>query len=134
MDIGIWILSDRAIEVLMKRSLKSGTSDINYYDLYSDYGLALGKHPKTEDEEINRLSVAILPLPGGEFYHYGTSHELISSTLTIQDKVRDQRKIMHRKVKPNPAIFIQNSITQVLICGSKTAMWEKIGNWGLVKS
>ena len=113
MDIGIWILSDRAIEVLMKRSLKSGTSDINYYDLYSDYGLALGKHPKTKDEEINQLSVAILPLPGGEFYHYGTSHELISSTLAIQDKVRDQRKIMHRKVKPNPAIFIQNSLTKV---------------------
>lgn len=41
MDIGIWILSDRAIEVLMKRSLKEGTNDINYYDLYSDYGLAL---------------------------------------------------------------------------------------------
>ena len=99
MDIGIWILSDRAIEVLMKRSLKEGTNDINYYDLYSDYGLALGEHPKTKDEEINQLSVAILPLPGGEFYHYGTSHELISSTLAIQDKVRDQRRIMHRKVK-----------------------------------
>ncbi|WP_455007037.1 bifunctional fucokinase/fucose-1-phosphate guanylyltransferase [Bacteroides finegoldii] len=123
MDIGIWILSDRAIEVLMKRSLKSGTSDINYYDLYSDYGLALGKHPKTKDEEINRLSVAILPLPGGEFYHYGTSHELISSTLTIQDKVRDQRKIMHRKVKPNPAIFIQNSITQISLSANNANLW-----------
>ena len=123
MDIGIWILSDRAIEVLMKRSLKEGTNDINYYDLYSDYGLALGKHPKTEDEEINQLSVAILPLPGGEFYHYGTSHELISSTLAIQDKVRDQRRIMHRKVKPNPAIFIQNSITQVSLSADNANLW-----------
>ena len=43
MDIGIWILSDRAVEVLMKRSLKEGTNDISYYDLYSDYGLALGQ-------------------------------------------------------------------------------------------
>ena len=123
MDIGIWILSDRAIEVLMKRSLKEGTNDINYYDLYSDYGLALGEHPKTEDEEINQLSVAILPLPGGEFYHYGTSHELISSTLSIQDKVRDQRRIMHRKVKPNPAIFIQNSITQVSLSADNANLW-----------
>lgn len=123
MDIGIWILSDRAIEVLMKRSLKEGTNDINYYDLYSDYGLALGEHPKTEDEEINQLSVAILPLPGGEFYHYGTSHELISSTLAIQDKVRDQRRIMHRKVKPNPAIFIQNSITQVSLSADNANLW-----------
>ena len=123
MDIGIWILSDRAVEVLMKRSLKEGTNDINYYDLYSDYGLALGEHPKTEDEEINQLSVAILPLPGGEFYHYGTSRELISSTLSIQDKVRDQRKIMHRKVKPNPAIFIQNSITQISLSADNANLW-----------
>lgn len=123
MDIGIWILSDRAVEVLMKRSLKEGTNDINYYDLYSDYGLALGEHPKTEDKEINQLSVAILPLPGGEFYHYGTSHELISSTLSIQDKVRDQRKIMHRKVKPNPAIFIQNSMTQISLSADNANLW-----------
>ena len=123
MDIGIWILSDRAVEVLMKRSLEEGTNDINYYDLYSDYGLALGEHPKTEDEEINQLSVAILPLPGGEFYHYGTSRELISSTLSIQDKVRDQRKIMHRKVKPNPAIFIQNSITQISLSADNANLW-----------
>lgn len=123
MDIGIWILSDHAVEVLMKRSLKEGTNEINYYDLYSDYGLALGEHPKTEDEEINQLSVAILPLPGGEFYHYGTSRELISSTLSIQDKVRDQRRIMHRKVKPNPAIFIQNSITQTSLSADNANLW-----------
>ena len=123
MDIGIWILSDRAIEVLMKRSLKEGTKDITYYDLYSDYGLALGEHPKTKDEEINQLSVAILPLPGGEFYHYGTSHELISSTLAIQDKVRDQRKIMHRKVKPNPAIFVQNAEVGISLSSNNDNLW-----------
>lgn len=123
MDIGIWILSDRAIELLMKRSFKEGTKEINYYDLYSDYGLALGEHPKIADKEINELSVTILPLPGGEFYHYGTSRELISSTLTIQDKVRDQRQIMHRKVKPNPAIFIQNSITQISLSVDNANLW-----------
>ena len=123
MDIGIWILSDRAVEVLMKRSLKEGTNDISYYDLYSDYGLALGEHPQTTDDEVNKLSVAILSLPSGEFYHFGTSRELISSTLAIQDKVRDQRRIMHRKVKPNPAIFIQNSFTQVKLSAENANLW-----------
>lgn len=123
MDIGIWILSDRAVEILMKRSTKEGSKDIGYYDLYSDYGLALGEHPKTEDAEVNKLSVAILPLPGGEFYHYGTSRELISSTLAIQDKVRDQRQIMHRKVKPNPAIFIQNSYTKTPLSVDNAYLW-----------
>lgn len=107
----------------MKRSFKEGTKNIGYYDLYSDYGRALGAHPQTEDEEVNRLSVAILPLPGGEFYHYGTSRELISSTLAIQDKVRDQRRIMHRKVKPDPAIFIQNSVTQVVLSAGNASLW-----------
>ena len=123
MDIGIWLLSDRAVELLMKRSLDKDTGEITYYDLYSDYGLALGSHPKTIDEELNSLSVAILPLPGGEFYHFGTSRELISSTLAIQDKVRDQRRIMHRKVKPNPAIFIQNSFTQVKLSAENANLW-----------
>ena len=73
MDIGIWLLSDRAVEILMKRSHKESSEELKYYDLYSDFGLALGTHPRIEDEEVNTLSVAILPLPGGEFYHYGTS-------------------------------------------------------------
>lgn len=67
MDIGIWLLSDRAVELLMKRSLDKDTGEITYYDLYSDYGLALGSHPKTIDEELNSLSVAILPLPEESF-------------------------------------------------------------------
>lgn len=123
MDIGIWLLSDRAVEVLMKHSQGEGASEIKYYDLYSDYGLALGKHPRIEDKDVNELSVAILPLPGGEFYHYGTSRELISSTLAVQDKVRDQRRIIHRKVKPNPAIFVQNACTKVRFSADNANLW-----------
>lgn len=123
MDIGIWLLSDRAVNLLTQRSLKNNTDEIGYYDLYSDYGLALGSNPKIQDTELNSLSVAILPLPGGEFYHFGTSRELISSTFSIQDKVRDQRKIMHRKIKPNPAIFIQNSAVKLKLSSSNANLW-----------
>ena len=60
------VTGDRAVELLMKRSLKDGSgSDLKYYDLYSDFGLSLGNHPRITDDELNRLSVAILPLPGG---------------------------------------------------------------------
>ena len=79
MDIGVWLLSDRAVELIMKRSTRNG--ETGYYDMYSEFGPALGEHPQRTDEEVNRLSVAILPLPDGEFYHYGTSREMISSTL-----------------------------------------------------
>lgn len=131
MDIGIWLLSDRAVELLMKRSRKEeGASDVGvpysdlkYYDLYSDFGLSLGNNPRIADEELNSLSVAILPLPGGEFYHYGTSHELLSSTVTLQNKVYDQRQIMHRKVKPNHAIFVQNAEVHVPLTPANDNLW-----------
>jgi len=135
MDIGIWLLSDRAMEVLRNHSYSNASKEIGYYDLYSEYGLALGKHPQIADAELNKLSVAILPLQGGEFYHYGTSKELLSSTLTIQNKECDQRKIMHHKVKPNPAIFVQNAITDFTFSNKNENIWIEnsyIGkNWKL---
>ncbi len=123
MDIGIWLLSDRAVEVLMKRSRKGDNGELGYYDMYSDFGRALGAHPTLEDDEVNTLSVAILPLPGGEFYHYGTSNELISSTLAVQNKVRDQRQIIHRKVKPHPAMFVMNSDVQIPLQAKNENLW-----------
>lgn len=83
----------------------------------------MGNHPRITDEDLNKLSVAILPLPGGEFYHYGTSRELLSSTVTLQNKVYDQRQIMHRKVKPNPAIFVQNAEVHVSLSPKNDNIW-----------
>lgn len=121
MDVGIWLLSDRAVELLVNRSYKNGR--LGYYDMYSEFGLALGEHPRIEDEELNRLSVAVLPLPGGEFYHYGTSRELISSTLSVQNIIIDQREIMHRKVKPHPAMFVQNAKLEIPLTANNSEVW-----------
>ena len=121
MDIGIWLLSDKAVELLVKRSHKEG--ELSFYDMYTDFGLTLGEHPRLADEELNRLSVAILPLPGGEFYHYGTSRELISSTLNIQNVVIDQRAIMHHKVKPHPAMFVQNADIHFPLTAQNSEIW-----------
>lgn len=106
-DIGVWLLSDKAVGVLMNHSERNG--EVVEYDMYSTFGGALGTHPVITDEEVNALKVVVLPLPGGEFYHYGTSHELISSTLAIQNLVNDQREIMHKSKKPHPSIVVQNS-------------------------
>lgn len=135
MDIGVWLLSDRAVELLMKHSYESDGKQMKEYDLYSEFGLALGGHPRITDEELNALTVAILPLPGGEFYHYGTSRELISSTLSVQNLVRDQRAIMQRKVKPHPAMFVQNAVLHQKLTAENSELWIEnsyIGeNWTL---
>lgn len=123
MDIGVWLLSDRAVELLMKHSYEGDGKTMKSYDLYSEFGLSLGKHPRITDTELNQLSVAILPLEGGEFYHYGTSRELISSTLAVQNLVRDQRAIMHRKVKPHPAMFVQNAEINLTLTAANSELW-----------
>lgn len=120
-DIGVWMLSDRAVRLLMERSRHEGS--IKEYDLYGEFGCALGTDPLIVDDELRSLKVAVLPLPGGEFYHYGTSREMISSTLAVQNIVNDQREIMHRGRKPHPSIFVQNSRTEIEITRFNTNLW-----------
>ena len=121
-DIGIWLLSDRAVEMLRKRSHNPDGS-LREYDLYSDFGRSLGTDPEIQDSELSKLTVAIIPLPEGEFYHYGTGREMISSTLAIQNLVNDQREIMHRDRKPHPSIFVQNAIVDIKFGQGNTNIW-----------
>ncbi len=84
-DIGIWLLSPRAVELLRRHSCKAGR--VEFYDMYTDFGGALGSQPRLDDEEIAALSVAILPLPGGEFYHFGTTADVFRSMQALQKAV-----------------------------------------------
>ena len=116
-DIGIWLLSDKAVKLLADRS--AGRE----YDLYGEFGCALGTDPTSPDGDISSLSVAIVPLAGGEFYHFGTSREMISSTMRIQNLENDQRKIMHLDRKPHPSIFVQNAMMEIGFTEENTNIW-----------
>lgn len=116
-DIGVWLLSDKAVALLMQRS--NGKE----YDLYSEFGCALGTTPTLDDPDLRALNVAIVPLNGGEFYHFGTSKEIISSTLRLQNLVNDQREIMHLDRKPHPSIFVQNAITKIPFTEENSNIW-----------
>lgn len=121
MDIGVWLLSDKAVARLVGKCAASDKADTEVtpqgnslpvpacYDLYSDFGCALGAHPSRPDELLGDLKVVILPLPGGEFYHYGTSHDMIASSVAIQNLVKDQRFIIQKGVKPQTSVFTQNA-------------------------
>ncbi len=129
-DVGVWLLSDRAVRVLMEKTqqthpqpLPKGRGVVTPYDLYGEFGCSLGTDPTIDDAELRSLSVAILPLTGGEFYHFGTSREMISSTLALQGLVSDQRQIMHLDRKPHPNIFVQNAVTEVTFTEENTNIW-----------
>ncbi len=60
---------------------------------------------------------------------------MISSTLAVQNLVRDQRAIMQRKVKPHPAMFVQNAVLHQKLTAENSELWIEnsyIGeNWTL---
>ena len=121
-DIGVWLLSDKAVKLLAKKS-SVDNCQLKEYDLYSEFGCSLGTDPTIIDEELRQLSVAIIPLNGGEFYHFGTSKEMISSTLRLQNLVNDQRQIMHLDRKPHPSIFVQNAVMEIAFTEENSNIW-----------
>lgn len=121
MDVGVWLLSDRAVMQLMQktaprpgapRALTPGGRELPVpatYDLYSEFGCALGANPSRPDPALSGLRTAILPLPGGEFYHYGTSRDVIASTVALQNLEKDQRKVLQHGMKLQPSVVTQNA-------------------------
>lgn len=114
-DIGVWLLSDRAVSMLMKRcgwdraqQMFAGSQAHNY-DMYGEWGLHLGENPHRFDDEISSLSVAAVPLPEGEFYHYGCSRDIIDSTYQLQNLVKDQTKLGVMRGRMYASNFVQNS-------------------------
>lgn len=136
MDTGLWILSDRAVDLLRKMSSENN-GEICFYDLYSQFGCALGENPSKPDERLSELKAVAIPLPNGEFHHFGTTRELLSSTLALQNRIVDQRKILHRKSKPAPSLFVQNCIMKRPLTSENENIWIEnswIGtNWNLTK-
>lgn len=129
LDIGIWVLSDRAVKCLMDKcgwnpTTKGFEGGIpKNYDLYSEFGLALGENPTAIDDKLADLSVALITLENGEFYHFGRNSELIESTERLQNLVVDQREIWHKKVKPHPSIFIQNCDSSLALNSTNQHLW-----------
>ena len=121
-DIGIWMLSDRAVALLAQRSRDSETG-LREYDLYGEFGCALGTEPTKPDADISSLSVAIVPLDGGEFYHFGTSREMISSTLRLQNLVDGQDETIVSERNPHSGIFVQNAVVEIPFIGENSNIW-----------
>jgi len=114
LDVGIWILSGRALRVLLRKCMETGgtsseTAAWRDYDLYGEFGPAMGSEPKVDDPLVNSLSTAIVPLEGGAFYHFGSSPDLLESALRLQNRVNDQRRLLTTNIKPHPSLFVQNS-------------------------
>ena len=112
-DTGMWLLSERAVRVLMERcgwqtsGFDGGTA--RRYELYAEFGLALGKSPTAQDPAVSGLTCAVIPLPEAQFYHFGTSGQMIESVAALQNLVLDEAKVGRTGARQQPDQVTQNS-------------------------
>ncbi len=87
-DSGVWLLSERAVRVLMSRcGWREGDPDsVSFFELYSGFGPSLGRCPAEPDEAMAGLTAAVVPVPQGEFYHFGTTRQMIESVSELQNR------------------------------------------------
>ena len=131
MDVGVWLLSPRAINKLMAecgwktgmQKFTEGEDQPGYYDLYSGFSKFLGNEPEITLSGNDTLTTAVIPLKSGSFYHYGTSRELIGSTFQIHNRVTDQREILHKRIKPHPDIFVMNVVHDGILDDRHRNLW-----------
>lgn len=114
-DTGMWLLSERAVLAIMERTGWDRAAQRfidghpRPYELYAQFGLALGKAPRETDPVINGLTCAVVPLPEAQFYHFGTSAQLIESVSALQSLVLDETKVGTAGASEQPDQVTQNS-------------------------
>jgi galactokinase/mevalonate kinase-like predicted kinase len=112
-DTGMWLLSERAVTVLMQRCGWTGSSfganGPTRYELYAQFGLALGQHPTAPDPAVSELTCAVVPLPEAQFYHFGTSEQMIDSVSALQNLVLDESTAGGAATGQQPDQVTQNS-------------------------
>jgi len=114
-DTGMWLLSERAVNVLLQRcgwderaAEFSGGRAANY-EFYSRFALALGSKPVENDPLVSPLSCAVVALNDAEFYHFGTSAQMIESVTELQNLVLDETKLGTSAGRRHPDQYLQNT-------------------------
>lgn len=119
LDTGIWFLSEKAVEVLMAKcgwnskteSFDAGVSGT--YELFDSFGPALGNTPFQSDPAIEKLASAVLPLPGGRFYHFGTNRSVFGSIAQLSHPAESRRSFGHAAKDPSHDRVILNAHAEV---------------------
>ena len=118
LDVGLWMLSERALKLLSQRCTEADGT-LRPYDLYGQFGTALGMHPSEPDAALSDLSVIILPLPEGRFLHFGTSRDLLSSTVLLTSQPNPDLRWVENADVSSWGLTRENIVT-----GVPTNAWE----------
>ncbi len=102
---------------------------------------SFGSEARDVDPDLEGLDVKLVPLTDGEFYHFGSNRDLISSSLKLQNRVTDQRLKFTRESDHHPSIFQQNSKVGFQFTAGNQDIWIENslmfpfpGNWAEITS
>lgn len=129
LDTGIWLLSERAVMTLMRKcgwdDKKQGfrTAFPDSYDLFGQFGTALGASPVERDSEISALTCAVVPLTHARFYHFGTNATLLASVSELRYPASEQRSFGHVSSERQACVTLQNSDVNCTIPPEVRHVW-----------
>jgi galactokinase/mevalonate kinase-like predicted kinase len=141
MDSGIVLMNADSVQKLMRKcgwdrqgqTFKGGRPE--HYDLYQNMLVSFGTETLADDPELAGLSVKVVPLEKGEFYHFGSNSDMIDSCLRLQNRVTDQRLKYARESEHHPSIFQQNAELGIRFSDHNHHIWIEnshiSGNWTL---
>ncbi len=115
LDTGVWFFSAAAASVLMRKcGWNPQTMDFDggmprAYELFDRFGQALGSSPVDLDQEINRLSCAVLPLTSAKFFHFGTNRSIMDSVAQLSHPAEARRSFGHAGASEARNTIILNS-------------------------
>ena len=101
LDSGLWLFSARAVRALMakcgwdsaSRSFRGGAPQA--FDLYDRFGTALGANPSDPDPDFSGLTSAVMALPEGRFFHFGTNRSVFHSISQLVHPADRRRAFGH---------------------------------------
>lgn len=127
LDTGLWFFSRRAVMTLMRKcgwdEAQGGFPDgPRTYSLYGSWGEAMGTTPTRPDPALADFRCIVLPLAPGAFNHFGTSRELVQTTVAIQNSRIEQNQNMGYFPR-HPGIITQNAVIGATLHGDNQAIW-----------
>jgi len=129
MDSGIVLMNTAATMKLMQKSgwidgeerFRDGIP--GFYDLYGEMLASFGTGSDSPDPDLEDLTVKLVPLHHGEFYHFGSNSDLIQSSLRLQNRITDQRLRFTREADHHPSIFQQNARVRITFTDENHHIW-----------
>jgi galactokinase/mevalonate kinase-like predicted kinase len=114
-DTGLWLLSQRAVEVLLACSGWDAKQQAYPkglpvpHELHGRIGLALGRSPTVDDPLVGSLTCAVVPLPTAQRYDFSATHRMIDTIAALQNLELDETKLGLMGAKRHPDQYLQNA-------------------------